>query len=85
MEDLRPLVATCKHLRSEARDETITKLHRQKHAAHSQSYRLRAKVKELELTNRLLSACWDTAARHIDILNARITEIVEKLHLDLPE
>ena len=85
MEHLRPLVTTCKHLRSEARDETITRLYRQKHAAHSQSYRLRAKVKELELANRLLAACWDSAARHIDILNARITEIVKKAQQDLPE
>ncbi len=85
MEDLRPLVATCKHLRSEARDETITRLYRQKHAAHSQSYRLRAKVKELELANRLLAACWASATGHIDLLHARIAEIVKHGQQDLPE
>ncbi len=85
MEDLRPLVATCKHLRSEARDETTTKLYRQKHAAHTRIYRLRRKLKELELTTRLLTACWVSATRHNETINSRVTEIVEKLHLDLPE
>ena len=85
MEDMRPLVTTCKHLRSEARDETITRLYRQKHAAHSQTYRLRAKVRELELANRLLAACWASATTHIDLLHARIAEIVKHGQQDLPE
>ena len=85
MEDLRPLVATCKHLRSEARDETITRLYRQKHAAHTRIYRLRRKIKELELTNRLLTACWISATNHNATINARVAEIVEKSQQDLPE
>ena len=75
MEDLRPLITTCKQIRQEARDETVERICRQKHAAHAKAYRLRSKIKELELTNRLLAACWASAVKHIDILNARITEI----------
>ena len=85
MEDVRPLVATCKHLRSEARDETVARLCRQKHAAHTRIYRLRQKLKELELTTRLLTACWVSATRHNETINERVSEIVEKLHQDLPE
>ena len=85
MEDLRPLITTCKHLRDEARDETVERLFHQKRAAHSQTYRLRLKVKELELANRLLAACWASATRHIDILNARVTEIAKQTQQDLPE
>ena len=85
MEDLRPLITTCKHMRQEARDETIERLCRQKHAAHSRTYRLRSKVNELELANRLLAACWASATTHIDILHARIAEIVKHGQQDLPE
>ena len=85
MEDLRPLITTCKHLRQEARDETVQRLFRQKHAAHAQTYRLKAKVKELELTNRLLAACWASAVRHNEVLNARVTEITKQTQQDLPE
>ena len=83
MEDLRPLTMTCKHLRQEAKDETVERLCRQKHAAHARTCRLRRKVKELELTNRLLSACWVSATKHIEILDSRIAEITKHAQ-DLP-
>ena len=82
MEDLQPLITTCKQLRNEARDETVLRLRRQKHAAHARTYRLMAKVKELELANRLLAACWASASRHNDILNGRIAEIVKQAQQD---
>ncbi len=84
MEDLRPLITTCKHLRREAMNETVERLCRQKHAAHSRTCRLRTKVKELELANRLLSACWVSATRHIEILDSRIAEITKHAQ-DLPD
>ncbi len=84
MEDLRPLITTCKHLRREARDETIERLCRQKHAAHARASRLRRKVNELELTNRLLSACWVSATKHIEAVNSRIAEISRQTQ-DLPQ
>ena len=65
-------------MRQEARDETVERLRRQKHAAHAQTYRLRAKIKQLELANKLLAACWTAAIRHNEVLNARVAEITKQ-------
>ena len=76
MEDTRPLALVCKHLAQETRDETLTRMMKQKHAAHAATHRLRKKVRELELAVSLLAAVWTVTERHNAIMNARIDEIV---------
>ena len=76
--DIQPLATVCKHLRDETRDETVIKLSKQKHAAHAKCYRLQLKVKQLELTTRILAACWASATKHNEALNAKIAEIVKQ-------
>ncbi len=45
MEDLLTLVTACKHLSHEARDQTVARLQKQKHAAHAINHRLRLKIR----------------------------------------
>ncbi len=69
MEDIQPLTTVCKHLHEEARDETVSRLQNQKHAAHNKVYRL---------TVRILGAAWNATARHNTILNNLIQELAEQ-------
>ena len=84
MEDLDALIVTCRHLRHEGRDETLARARRQKHAAHCKATRLREKVRQLEVANRILAACWATTAHHNEILSQQITRIAKEAREDLP-
>ena len=77
MESLRPLATVCKQLRQETRDDTVTRLQKQKHAAHTRIYRLNRKMKELELANRLLTAVWLTTKRQNEAIQAHVLRFVE--------
>ena len=68
---MEALTITCKTLNLE-RDETILKLRRQKHAAIQTTYRLRQKLKELELTNRLMIVTYLAGAAHTRILEEQL-------------
>ena len=67
MDDLSALVVTCKHLHAE-RDEIITRLQKQKHAAHAMCHRLRTKLRSMELTYRLLFALYTSSEAHCRIM-----------------
>ena len=67
-----------KHLRNECRDDDIMRLKRQKHAAHASNSRLRWKIRQLELTNRLLMAVYVTTERHNHILQMEITKFAKE-------
>ena len=74
--ELDALTLTCKHLRNE-RDHDMTKLAKQKHAAHSTCYRLRVKLRRLELANSLLLVVLTSSELHNRLLRDRIRNIVE--------
>ena len=74
--DLDALTFTCQHLRNE-RDHDMTKLAKQKHAAHSTCYRLRVKLRRLELANSLLLVVLTSSELHNRILRDRVRNIVE--------
>ena len=82
MEDLRPLTVVCKHLRSESLDETVTRLGKQKHAAHAQTHRLRKKVRQLQLTVRLLTAMWLNIEHHNSMLREQVQKYVDRAVAD---
>ena len=68
---MEALTITCKHL-SLDRNEIILKLRRQKHAATQANYRLRQKLRELELTNRLMIVTYLAGAAHTRILEEQL-------------
>ena len=74
--ELDALTLTCQHLRN-ARDYDMTKLAKQKHAAHSTCYRLRVKLRRLELANCLLLVILTSSEAHNSELIARIRSVVE--------
>ncbi len=80
MESIRPLATVCKQLRQETRDDTITKLQKRIHAAHTRVYRLNRRVRELELTNRLLTAVWKAMRRQTEAIQAHIHQFMEDAH-----
>ena len=77
MEDLQPLTIVCRHIRGEARDATIFRLRKQKSAAHAQNYRIRRKMRKLELTNRLLTSVYMVCEQHNSTLRKLIEEFVD--------
>ena len=82
MEDLRPLTVVCKHLRSETLDETVNRLSKQKHAAHTQTCRLRKKTRELQLAVHLLSAMWLNVERQNTALRQQMQQYVQEAIAD---
>ena len=74
--NLDALTFTCQHLRNE-RDYGMTKLTKQKHAAHSTCYRLRVKLRRLELANCLLLVVLTSSEVQNRELIARIRSVVE--------
>ncbi len=78
MEDIQPLITVCRHLHEEARDETVSRLQKQKHAAHNKVYRLQKKCRKMELTIRILGAAWNATTRHNALLNNLIQELAEQ-------
>ena len=77
MEDLQPLTIVCRHIRDEARDATIFRLRKQKSAAHAHNYRIRRKMRKLELTNRLLTSVYIACEQHNTTLRKLIEEFVD--------
>ena len=77
MENFTALSLTCKHLNTECRDDTYTKLKKQKHAAHTQNYRLKQKNNMLQVTTILLTNCWLNLIRENEKLRNQITQYIE--------
>ena len=78
MEDLTALSIACKHMNTDCRDDTYSKLRKQKHAAHSQNCRLKKKLAMLELANKLLTICWIRIVRENQSIRNQIEEYVEQ-------
>ena len=81
--ELDALTLTCRHLRNE-RDETIARLVKQKHAAHTMCYRLRGKLRRMELTNRLLLALFLASERHSQVITERVATALDAGMEELP-
>ena len=79
MEDFTALSLTCKYLNVDCRDLTYSKLKKQKHAAHMTTYRLKKRIAILELTNKLLTACFINLTFENKILFNQILEFNNKL------
>ena len=79
MEDVLPLALVCSRLREETRDDIVTKLQKQKHAAHSRCYRLTVRIRELELANRLLAAVWVATRRQNEEIHDQIQGFMQEL------
>ena len=73
---LNALTTTCKHLALQ-RDDSINKLRKQKHAAHTMCHRLRQKLRKLELSHRLLLAIYVIEADHNRLLCERIRQAAQ--------
>ena len=82
--ELDALTLTCLHLRNE-RDHDMVKLAKQKHAAHSTCYRLRIKLRRLELANCLLLVVLTQSEVHNRELRDRIRSVVETELADLQD
>ena len=82
--DLDALTFTCQHLRNE-RDHGMAKLTKQKQAAHSTCYRLRIKLRRLELANCLLLVVLTSSEVHNRELRDRVKSVVEAELSDLQE
>ena len=73
--ELDVLTTTCRHLRAE-RDEPMARLRKQKHAAHATCYRLRVKIRKMELSNRLLLANYLANERSNQAFRETLAEII---------
>ena len=82
--ELDALTLTCLHLRN-TRDYDMAKLVKQKHAAHSTCYRLRIKLRRLELANCLLLVVLTSSEVHNRELRDRIRSVVETELADLQD
>ena len=78
MDTLQALAVTCKHLHQEL-PSTLTRLQKQKAAAHTRAYRLRRQVLKLELANNMLLAMWLTVRRHNELIQMEINRYVQEL------
>ena len=84
MDALQALAVTCKHLHQEL-PATLPRLQKQKAAAHTRVYRLRARLVALELTNKLLLAMWLAARRHNDVIRSELERYVRELKAQLSD
>ena len=82
--ELNALTTTCKHLRTE-RDNELAKLAKQKHAAHTMCYRLRGKLRKVELSNRMLIAMFLATENHNRILRESVIRRAQDAMEELPE
>ena len=78
MDTLQALAVTCKHLHYEL-PSTLTRLQKQKAAAHTRAYRLRRRVAKLELANKMILAMWMTVRRHNELMQMEIDHYVQEL------
>ena len=72
MEHVKALGVTCKQLSVLTRDDQYTKMQKQKRAAHANTYRLRKKLREIEISNKLLTIMWINTNRHNSELQTQI-------------
>ena len=72
MDDLAPLSIVCRHLRSETRDETVTRHRKGKRAAQTAKCRLQAKLRRAEMNAALLLAAYLTTLRQYNELHERV-------------
>ena len=72
------MATVCKQLRQETRDDTVTRLRKRIHAADTRIYRLRKKLKEMELANRLLAAVWIATKHQNEAIQAQVHRFVEE-------
>ena len=82
--EMEALTITCKHLNLE-HDSAVAKLRKQKHAAHQVAHRLKRKLRQLELTNRLLLVTYLAGSAHTRILQEQIERRTEAELHDYPE
>ena len=66
----------------ECRDKELQQLRRQKHAAHSQVYRLKLKLSEMQLAKSLLLLVYLVASQENDRLRHQIQTRVAGSHED---
>ena len=76
MEGLRLANQFWKH---ECRDDELTRLKKQKHAAHSQVHRLKRRIKELELARHLITVVYLATSHSNDVLRERIRQFLADL------
>ena len=72
-----------KFWRTECRDDQLSKMRRQKHAAHVQVCRLKKKLREKELERGLLLVVYLATSRHNEILQRQIRQYIDNVE-DLP-
>ena len=69
----------------ECRDKELQKLRQQKHAAHSRVYRLKLKLREMQLAKSLLLLIYLASSQENDRLRRQIqTRIADSHEDDLP-
>ena len=69
----------------ECRDKELQQLRRQKHAAHSQVYRLKLKLREMQLAKSLLLLIYLASSQENDRLRRQIqTQVADSHEDDLP-
>ena len=73
------LVIANKFWNTECRDDELQRLKRQKHAAHNQVYRLRLKMREMEIARRLLVVAYLATSHANSVLHERIERYVKEV------
>ena len=79
------LQLTSRYWSIECRDKELQKLRKQKHAAHSQVYRLKLKLREMQLAKSLLLLVYLASSQENDRLRRQIqTRVADSHEDDLP-
>ena len=73
------LVIANKFWSIECRDDELQRLKRQKHTAHNQVYRLRLKMREMEIARRLLIVAYMATSHANSVLHERIERYVKEV------
>ena len=76
MDDTALQVAN-KFWKNECRDDKLSRMLKQKHAAHVQVYRLKKQLQEKELERGLLLVVYLATSRHNEILQSAIRKYIE--------
>ena len=73
-----------RYWRIECRDKELQKLRRQKHAAHSQVYRLKRQISEMQLAKSILLLVYLGTSHENDRLRQIQTRVADSHEGDLP-
>ena len=73
------LMIANKFWNTECRDDELQRLKRQKHAAHNQVYRLRLKMRKMEIARRLLVVAYLATSHANSVLHERIERYVKEV------